>query len=541
MAEVVGLLVLEAVGVSAVAASFTIGSTGISLATVVGTAVIIGASVGLQYALQTRPETPSPEDGSIPLKQSIPPRIRAYGVNKVAGYFMLYEVGGEPPAASFDVMALHSGRISSFRAFYLSDDPIVLSTDISHGGNAQVVETYGDGRYGGPFLSVETRIGAPGEDALDLFISDGRINHIWTGDHIGRGIAYAGLLCEGVADVQLHTKIYPRGLPALSCVIDGAVCWDPRDLTQSRGDPLTWKFSINPVVQLIDYLTNSDGGMGLDLDVILPPDTLDAWMIEADLCDALVPTDDGPDEARYRSDGWFYYDNKPEDVIGGLLSTCDGWLAEAGDGTLSLTVGVYRAPEMPPLTERHIFGFNLAYGVADEQMVNQLEINYTSPAQKYVSVQADPWRDEASISESGIVRTQTLDLKWVQSLGQARRLGDRALQRLNPLMTGSFITTLYGLRYLGQRWVPLQYPFVSGLQDCVVEIQDAEVDLANGRITWQFIRIEPDAIEAYDPAADQGGVPVTPPPAEAVTFPMMREDGAVYAREDGSFYVRELV
>jgi hypothetical protein len=234
-------------------------------------------------------------------------------------------------------------------------------------------------------------------------------------------------------------------------------------------------------------------------------------MAEADICDMTVATSSGV-EKRYESHGWFRFDNNPEDVIGGILSTCDGWLAESGDGTLSLTVGVYRAPTDPALTDKHIFGFALNYGQADEQMVNELQISFTDPGALYVEVQADPWRDEDSIALTGIVRSQPIDLKWVQSVGQARRLADRAMQRLNPLMTGSFKTTLYGLRYLGQRWVPIQYPFVSGLQDCVVEIQDAEVDLLNGSITWQFIRIQPDTIEAYDPDADEGTPPVIPPP-----------------------------
>jgi hypothetical protein len=252
--------------------------------------------------------------------------------------------------------------------------------------------------------------------------------------------------------------------------------------------------------------------MGLERAIILPAAKLAEWMIEANICDVAVATADGGTEARYQSSGWFRFDNKPEDVVGGILSTCDGWMAESGDGSLSLQVGLYSTPTDAPLTEKHIFGFALNYGQADEQTVNQLDITFTDPGQKYVSVQTEPWRDEDAIALTGVVRPQSLDLKWVQSNSQARRLADRAMQRLNPLMTGSFTTSLYGLRYLGKRWVPVQYPFVSGLQDCVVEIQNAEVDLLAGRIVWDFIRIAPDTIEAYDPDEDEGTAPTAPPP-----------------------------
>jgi hypothetical protein len=544
MAEVAGVLILEATiggGIAglgtAATSTIVIGSASISLATVVGTAAILGASIGLQYALASKPNIPRPEDGSIAVKQSIPPRIKGYGVNKLAGYFMLNEVGGPAPATSYDVQALHAGQVDSFIGFYLSDDPVTTLTDISHGGNSFLAPTYADGRYA-LGIQIETRIGTPGQSALSMFVSDPQINSIWTPAHRGEGVAHVGMKCSGSADVSIQTQNYPRNLPSLSCVVKCSLCWDPRDSTQSRFNRASWKYTDNPVIELIDYLTNPDGGMGLDLDIILPPTSLAEWMVEANLCDELVEVAGGGMEKRYASHGWFRFDNMPEDVIGGILSTCDGWLAEAGDGTMTLTVGVYREPGDPPLTQNHIFGFSLAYGTADEQTVNQLEISYTAPDQKYVPVQADPWRDEESISEAGIVRSQQLELRWVQSLGQSRRLADRAMMRLNALMTGTFTTSLAGMRYLGKRWVPLHYPFVSGLQDCVVEIQDAEVDLLNDRITWSFIRIEPDFIEAYEPDVDEGLPPVIPDPAPE--FMLMREDGSRYGREDGTQYVREL-
>jgi hypothetical protein len=288
------------------------------------------------------------------------------------------------------------------------------------------------------------------------------------------------------------------------------VIWDPRDNTQSRTNEATWKISYNPVIQLIDYLTREDGGLGLDYAMVIEP-VLDQWITEANLCDELVLKADGSYEPRYRCSMWFQFDCKPEDVINGILSTCDGWMSENGDGTLSLTVGYYREPAVT-LTEKHILAFGVSYGQPDEQAVNQLDITFTDPAQNYATVQTENWRDEDAISLTGVVRSQPLDLTWVQSNSQARRLASRAIQRLNPAMSGSFTTTLYGLAAVGKRWVALKYPFVSGLQDCVVEIQSAEIDLMAGRVTFNFNRIGDD-IEAYDPETDEGEPPVIPPDA----------------------------
>jgi hypothetical protein len=534
MAETIGLLILETIGATASVTgigSATLTIAGFSAATVIGTAAIIGASIGLQYALAAHPDVPKPENGSQPIKQSIPPRIMGYGTNRLAGYYMLFEIGPNTVANSFDVMAFHSGRIGAIRGFFLHDDAVSVSADLTLGGLASVLPQDGNGKYSD--IAIEIKLGTVPQTAAGRLTSDPLINAVWTPAHQGNGIAHAAMVCAGIGDPPTFTKHYPHGLPVLSVVADCAPVWDPRDGAQSRADTSTWTVSKNPVLQLIDYLTRADGGMGLDYATVIAPN-LTAWMVEANLCDELVDTaTPGVQEPRYQSNGWFQFDNAPSDVIGSILATCDGWLAESGDGALSITVGVYRAPSGPPLSEKHIFGFALNYGQSDEQLINQLDISFTDPAQKYVSVQTESWRDEASIAAAGTVRSNPLELKWVQSNSQARRLADRAMQRLNPQLTGSFTTSLYGLRYLGQRWVPVSYPYVAGLQHGVIEIQSVEVDLMKGRMVWQFSLIGDD-IEAYVAAADEGAAPVVPPssPAPRVDFSVALNSQYVALLED---------
>ncbi|MGY3607681.1 MULTISPECIES: hypothetical protein [unclassified Bradyrhizobium] len=513
MAETIGLLLLAPLtGTAGIAGLGGIAGTtvfGIGLPTIVGGAAIIGASIGLQYALG-QPNLPKAQDGSQAIKQAIPPRIRGYGINRLAGYYMLFEANGPPPNASFDALALHSGKVDAFIGFYLSDDPVITTSDISHGGQSLVTSSFSDGRYGS-FIKVETAVGNPSQGGSPMLYTDPLISTYWTVNHRGDGIAWATMVCGAPPDPQVYSRIFPKGHPELSVLTRCSLVWDPRDGTQSPTNEATWKFSRNPVLHLIDYLTKVDGGMGLDRNIILPPATLAKWMIEANLCDAAVLRANGSAESRYQADGWYRFTNNPEDVINSILATCDGWLTEAGDGTLALTVGVYRAPTDPPLTGKHILGFSLNYGQADEQLVNVLDISFTDPNAKYVEVDLGQMRDEESISDVGIERPKPLSLSWVQSFSQASRLGFRAMQRLNPEMTGTFTTTLYGLRYLGKRWVPLQYPFIAGLEDCVVEIQNADVDLLGGRIVWSFNVIDPDRIEAYNPAIDELPQPAQPP------------------------------
>lgn len=472
MVETVGAAILAGVELAGVTgpAGFALGSTtiaGVGLATAVGTTAVIGASIGLQYALRNT-DVPKPENGSQAIKQAIPPRLMGYWDNRLAGYYMLYEASGD---TSYDVIAFHHGIVESVSQIYLHDDAVATVPDATF-DTALVVSATGDGWYGASRVSVVIKNGAATQTAIGGLSAVG-----WGSTFNGNGVAHAALICGAPGDPGEYSTIFPHGKPELSLVARCTPIWDPRDPAQDENDSSTWLASPNPVLQLIDYLTRVDGGMGHDRETILPDAVLDLWMVEADLCD---------EDSRYRSAGWFLFDTDPEQVINKILACCDGWLAEAGDGTLSLTVGVYREPTEAAITDSHIFGFSINHGIADEQVINQIDATYTSPADKYVTVPIDPVRNEVSIAASQ-VRPQSLDLSWVQSATQAESLAQRAMQRLNPSKTGTIVTNLYGLQYLGKRWVNLHYSRVARLSDCVIEIQKATVNITAGRVSFDFV------------------------------------------------------
>jgi hypothetical protein len=368
---------------------------------------------------------------------------------------------------------------------YLHDQGVVVTPNMNDGTIGTVASPDGS-TFAGP-INVQFFYGTDTQNTGAGLLNATSTSGVWTTDFAGKGIACIAMFCARASTPTAFTKIYPQGLPLPSVVAKCSPTWDPRDITQTRGSESTWKASPNPVLQLIDYLTLPDGGMGEDIDDILPAATLAQWMVEADLCES----------RNYHSAGFYQFDNSPENVIAKILATCDGWLAEAGDGTLVLTVGIYREPTDPPLTGDQIIGWSVNYGIADENTINQLDVTYTNPDIGYVSDQIPSVRDEAAISLSGIVRSKPLDLSWVQDPSQATVLAGRALLSANPAMSGTLTTTLYGMRYLGKRWVKVQFPVVNGLEDCVVEIQDkAQVDLMAGTVTFNWNLVDPVALAA---------------------------------------------
>ncbi|MBN8987411.1 MAG: hypothetical protein J0H42_04145 [Rhizobiales bacterium] len=454
------------------------GITGVSA---IGTAALVGASIGLNYALSSTP-TPKTEEGAQALKQAIPSRVRGYWTNRLAGTYMFYAAEGPGPNTSYDVIAFHHGLVTEISQIYLHDDLVTTTPSVATGGFGTINITP-EGYYAGSRVDIEVRMGTFPQAAV--LQGSPAVTAQWTTAMRGDGVAHAALRCATLVEPANHTEVYPRGKPELSFVAKCSPVWDPRDPGQSPTNPATWLPSPNPVLQLLDFLIRPglEGGMGHDRAKLFPPARLAQWMVEATLCDG-----------KYESAGWYKFDNKPEDVVNKILATCDGYMVEDGEGGFALAVGVYREPTEPPITDAHIVGWTINHGIADEQMVNQLDVSFTDPTQKYVSAQIDSVRDEASISLTGVVRAQPLDLSWVQDPGQAAILGERALLRLNPAKSGSLVVTLAGFRWIGKRWVRLQFSAVNGLQNCVIEIQSSSVNILAGRITFNFNTVDTAAL-----------------------------------------------
>jgi hypothetical protein len=493
MAEALGYLLIEAAigaglieGTAAAIGGATLIS-GLTVAGGVGSAAILSASIGL--ALATAPEVPKAGDGSQPIRQAIPPRPRGYGRARVAGAYMLFEADDNDN--SHDVVALHQGRIARVVHHFLNDDMVELNASgfVLHNLNGP-----DDGRYdtGDPTPSttyIEHRLGLATETAYADVVT--ALPALWSNAHRGDGIASLYVKCVNIA-TEFIPRTYPRGLPKPSVVADLSPVWDPRDETQHREDPDTWVVSSNPIVQLIDYLTHPDG-MGLSYDDVIAP-VLPALIAKAHICDEPVVQADGSTRPRYRSNGWAFLTTDPAEVLPTILATCDGWLAETGDGTLAVEVGKYAAPDVV-LNDDHILSLSLEKGRADEELVNEVQFTYTAPGANWRDCPGVSVRDEASISELGVVRSKRLQLPWVQGHGQARHLAKRLLDRETALR-GQIVTTLYGLTALGKRWINVRSRRIADLANAVIEVSRVRVDLATARLTFDYTIVNPNSIDA---------------------------------------------
>lgn len=589
MAEILGTLILGEALAGSVA--FSIGTTAVTYGTIAGTAALIGASAaaaGISAALA--PDAPKAEGGHLTQNKTIPARQFVYGRCRIAGNYMLYEAVN---SYSVDVVALCQGPICGFVGYFLNDDRAnVVSENVVgmlNPGGSPLGTGIGinDGRYAGR-VTIETRLGLATETAysdVTTLVGAGT----WDSSHRGDGIASLALVCNAPSTTKF-TKSFPAGLPSPSAIVDGLALWDFRDPAQDPEDPTTWvdypafdfgetigtagvrrvyggvvyisqqgssgaqpdispqywvsAFS-NPVLQIVDYLIDTDHGMGLDRTKLIDPVKSDLGA-QANICDELVDTfaawDSGTtygigderiyaggvfsslqagnigntpssspfywafeffspaQEPRYKSDGFFSFDNEPADVLASILATCAGWMAQDVDGTLALRVGRYTSP-MVTLGQKHILGGEVRRGLAEKDSVNEFQITFTDPNNGYKSEPGAPYRDEDDISSRGKVLSKPLQLTLVQSQTQARRLAKRQMEMFQSGLRGTLITTTYALAALGERYIALDWP-VHGLNDQPVEVQRIEIDLLADRATLEWVAVDPATIDAFDPAVD---------------------------------------
>jgi hypothetical protein len=464
---------------------------------VAGLIFTVGSTL-LSFLLAPKPDVPA---GTIPFKQPIPPRGFGYGRTRVTGNqgTMLLEAAGGNGGKLLNVQALLSHPCHAFVDYYLHEDRVTLTGDL-------IANTDGSKKYGGDKVHAFTRLGAVPETAIAEMTGAQITDSPWTSAHRGDGITYFGFVFSD-ADEDSQAKKFPFGRPIPSAVLDAALLYDPRDAAQDPDDDSTWVWSDNPVLAILHFLCFSEFGYQRDYATAILPHVA-SWEAAADHCDGLVALDAGGSEKRYRLGGNATTETSPRAVLGQMLATCDGWLVDRGDGGIDIRVGVFEEPDII-LTDDDIVGFDIPYGVADEEAVNRLDITFTDSQNKYVETEVDPWQDEADQAARGALREHRFELSWVQSWTQARRLGKREFTRLQEPLRGTLDLRLEAIDACYQRWIRVQSATIPQLADIVIENRKAHLSLLAGAVRIGFLGSGA-AIDDWTPATDEGTAPSAP-------------------------------
>lgn len=502
MAETIGALIIASLP-TAVATALPATVLGVSTAAVVGNVALIGSLAAASYLM--RPNAPKPSDGQVTTKQPISPRRRNYGRVKVGGVIIFSEVAD---GKLYEVVALNQGEIDAFEEHWLGDIQVTLDGD----SNAIPVEA-GNNAFankGRHYVQIYFEYGTdsdPGFVGLRATFPTK-----WTEAHRALGVAKV-LIVSQQPDPRDYTQVFPAGRPVYRGVIRASKVLDPRDSDQNKDNPATWKWSENPVLHALDYHRHADAmRLAVFDDVLFTPAALaEDWIPAANICDEPVTLKAGGTEPRYRCAGGYLLTQPPKDVLPQIMATCAGQVFMRPDGAIGIRVG---QPVTPSLVfgadEKHVLGYT-GFRSGDDLFLaaNEITAKFTSPDHDFQDTEATPWRNEADITARGQELTSEIDLSWVPSYSQARRLMKVEYHRKNPACVGQFKTDLHALNGFGEQYLTLTLSEMDvAAQE--FEVKSFEINPGEGACSLNLSAFDSTAAYAWDPATEEGDPPPIP-------------------------------
>lgn len=428
---------------------------------------------------------PKPDATENTVRHAKPPRIYVLGKRRVFGSSMLFTNGTN--GSSVDVWAFCEGPVNAVTQIYANDDLITIT-----GG---IVDELADGSYAADGIKAGYNLGADPETAHAAVVTAAPTE--WTSAHRGDGIV-SGYMIKRRVKSEDFLDIYPQGDNiAMSLVVEGRFCHDPRDGGSDPDDPSTWLYSDNAVLCHLWFLMVYKG---FDYaEKIAPVEQM--WIDAADIADEAVSLSAGGTEPRYRAAVVFAADSDPSQVEDELRATYDGWTAPDENGCIRVYAGQLYEPTVT-ITSSQIVEYQIRRNVPDEDRVNEVIVRTFSADHDYQEVECESWRDEDDILAHGL--RNTTKTFQVPSYTQGRRLAKRMVARANAPARGMVRASRSALAAIRERYIDLEIE-ESGAEifSGTVEIVGGERDYETGGFSFEFIEVDPN-VDAWNAATEDG-------------------------------------
>lgn len=462
-------------------------------------------SYALQSALASKPVVPKPEDGSYNLKQNVPSLPIVLGTTKKGGdYCFLEEVNG----TAYHITVIAGHRINRFVKHYLHDEAVTLS----NGDNGWVTDPahFAKPYQGlGNWVLISWQAGVDAETAYIDVVS--AFPAIWTDDHRSDGLATIRMSCSTVPQED-YLEVYPNQMPEHSCIVEGALLYDPRkDSTVPGGSGShrvanhnSWEYSSNLALMRLRHLCSPWGGKMSYARMYLPD-----WINAANVCDQDVTNRDGGTEKRYHGGLWFRANNDQVEVGRILDEAGELVVFERADGKIGVHAGEFVEPDIT-LDQNAIFTIRVDKNKRKSSTVLAVRGRYVNTANHYATEDAAIYGDPyGEVDETE--RTKTFDNAAVQSHNHCQRKQKLTYIRANARKVSITANYSDAKNCAYRRFIRVHYPS-RGLVNAVVEITSTvSLDLRNMRVSFSGI-VVPETLYAFDSAAEEGspGNAVTP-------------------------------
>lgn len=474
----------------------------------------VGLSIGASYlsALIFRPQAPRPEDVQQSVKNPVAQRVRHYGRVKVSGPWVF----GEAKGGNFHkVMALGTGELDAFEEYWIDDTQVTLDVN----GFVQTAPWF---NVGDPVCRILTRRG----EAIEQWYPELENQFPeYDEDHRGDGVSSAYARQESLPPEQIYNNFPNLTQTSYRFVVRGSKIYNPITGTTAWTD--------NAAAVIRDYMTHPDG-MGLPASMFTTTQATAGWLAAANRAAELVDLKAGGTEARYRIWGSYYFNERPADVLGRMLLSCDGRIVPTADGGITLDIGTWAEPTVI-IDDELIAGFEIQRGRDILTTANIVAATYMSPNHDYQTIDADRWIDEDDVSLRGEIVTDTSFI-MTPSHAQCRRLMKLAAYRAKPNWLGSVQCNLGALAAFGERFIRLTYaPF--GINE-VMEVKDFRFNISDGGIlssvTIEFQSMPQEAYN-WDPETEEGTEPINEDTDVDTTVPVPTNFAAAIVETTSGF------
>lgn len=483
----------------------TFASAYLGVGVLSATAIFYGVSaalyVGVAFGLQTlsnllfRPKEVRPEDVQQSTRQSITARIKHYGYVLASGPWVF---GATKGGNFFKVLALGQGPIDSIIRFYVDDNIATLD-----GSGFVTSDPYGN------YVNIQYRLGLSTETSYSGLTS---VFPEWTTDY--RGDSVVSLFARQYAlKAEWYPSTFPRGIETqYRAEIKGSLMADVETGVVEWSD--------NPANIIKDYMTHDDG-QRLPSYLFETPEAESKMIVAKNISNASIPLKAGGTEKRWRLWGSYRLDERPADVLGRMLLSCDGRIVITSDGGMALEVGDQVAPNFT-LDSSTITGVSdFGHGRNILTTANTIRATYLDPNNTYQTTDADPWVDDDDVDLRGeIVRDTSFIM--APSHSQCRRLMKIEAYRANPNWVATFFCNIKALKVFGERYIYIDLPEL-GIDNEAFEILDFRFDIGeNGILRGATIQAQsmPPAAYTWDEDTEEGTAPVFDKIIEDSTIPV---------------------
>jgi len=307
------------------------------------------------------------------------------------------------------------------------------------------------------FMAVNN--GNPSNPAISDLIA--QLPTKWTSNHKQTGRAHVYII------LKWDAVLFPNGIPEISFLVRGRKCFDPR--TGTTG------WTQNAALQILDYLTNTQFGLGVPIaECEIASGVAGSWRTAADICDESVAILSGGTEARYTGNGYFEIGNSHQTNIETLTSAMAGSITFSG-GKYRCWPARWTSPVLT-ITEADVLeDISVQSKISRRDNFNSVAGTYVNPKARYEEADFPAVSSTLYVTQDeGIRITEDIQLPFTTSSATAQRIAKIHLERIRQSITVDLVGKISLLRVEVGETVELTWARL-GWNAKTFEVEESEV------------------------------------------------------------------